>query len=225
MKCENLEQVAKENPARYDSQSNGGTEIGVQLLRGLFRTLKLCIESRINKFIPIDHAVIPWLLQHTCLLLNARCKGPDGLTSWSRIRGRPFNQRLIGFAEVVLYKLPVKGPHAQPDGNMGAGWAEAVFLGYQRSSNCYTVATERGVISTRSIYRQPLPQRWSAAAVAKIRATPWTERERQHGEVQFREPPETTADPVPTEVPSAPRRMIINRSDLEAHGYTVDCQQ
>ena len=35
-KCQTLEQVAKEEPARYDSQSNGLTEVGVMLVRGLF---------------------------------------------------------------------------------------------------------------------------------------------------------------------------------------------
>ena len=33
--------ISKEDPAPYDSQGNGGTEVGVMILRGLFRTLKL----------------------------------------------------------------------------------------------------------------------------------------------------------------------------------------
>ena len=30
-------------PAAYESQSNGATEVGVKLTRGLFRTIKLCL--------------------------------------------------------------------------------------------------------------------------------------------------------------------------------------
>ena len=41
--------VMHENPPTYDSQSNGGTEIGVRLVRGLFRTLRLCLEARLGK--------------------------------------------------------------------------------------------------------------------------------------------------------------------------------
>ena len=108
---------------------------------------------------------------------------------------------------------------------MGAGWAEAVFLDYQRSSNCYIVATERGVESTRSLYRQQMQQRWSPAAVARIKATPWTEREKHSLDVHFNEPPEAPGDPAPREAPTAPRRMRINKSDLETHGYTANCQQ
>ena len=64
-----LKRLSKEEPATYDSQSNGGTEVGVMLVRGLFRTLKLCLESQVERFISAGHAIIPWLLGHTCLVL------------------------------------------------------------------------------------------------------------------------------------------------------------
>ena len=46
VECKHIDQLAKEDPAAYDSQSNGGTEIGVRQIRGLFRTVRLCLESR-----------------------------------------------------------------------------------------------------------------------------------------------------------------------------------
>ncbi len=113
-KCDDLENVQQESPPAWDSQSNGGTEVGVRLVCGLFRTLKLCLEARIGKFVPVTHAIVPWMLQHTCTLLNAQTRGPDGLTPWARIKGRSFNQRLLGFGEVVLYKLSTKAPHSAP---------------------------------------------------------------------------------------------------------------
>ena len=85
-------------------------------------------------------------------MLNARARGPDGLTAWERVKGRAFNQLVLGFAECVLYKLPTKGPRSKPDGNMGTRWLEGVFLGFNRSSNTYTIATEDGVESCRSLY-------------------------------------------------------------------------
>ena len=83
-KCQNMEQIAREHPARYDSQSNGLIEVGVMLVRGLFRTLKLCIESRIERRVPEGHAIVPWLLVHTCLILNSTIKGPDGFLQHGR---------------------------------------------------------------------------------------------------------------------------------------------
>ena len=106
-------------------------------------------------------------------------------TPWQRVKGRSFRQLLLGFGECVLYKLPVKGPHSRPDGNMGSRWLEGVFLGYSRSSNTYIVATVDGVVNVRSIYRRPAENRWSFERVARIAATPWSTRERPEVEVEF----------------------------------------
>ena len=108
-----------ESPTAYEPQSNGGTEVGVKIVRGLLRALKSCLEQRLGKYVPVDHALMPWLLEHTCILLDAESGGHDGLASWERMKGRKSNQLLFGFGEIVLYKLPSKGPWADPDGNVG----------------------------------------------------------------------------------------------------------
>ena len=86
--------VQTESPAAYDSQSNGGIEVGITIVRGLFRTLELCSGARLGKYISSNHALVPWLLQHTCTLLSAKSSGSDGLTCWERIKDRSFNQLL-----------------------------------------------------------------------------------------------------------------------------------
>jgi len=125
--------IGSETPPAYDSQSNGAVEVGVMLIRGMFRTIRLCLEARLDRKIPVDHALIPWLLEHACLLINAKSRGADGLTGWARARGRNFAQKLVGFGEKVLYKLPMKGPHAAA--NMDAKWADGACLGYSWTSN------------------------------------------------------------------------------------------
>ena len=77
-----VDKISDEQSPAYDSQSNGGTEVGVMLIRGLFRTLRLGLEAAIGKRIPINHAIIPWLLEHTVLLLSIRTRLPNGLTPW-----------------------------------------------------------------------------------------------------------------------------------------------
>ena len=224
---ETIEQASRESSPEYDSQANGGTEIGIKLVRGMFRTLKLCLEARIGKFVPITHSLIPWLLEHCCMLLNARVKGPDGLTPWTRVRGRPFRQRLVGFGEVILYRLPTKGPHHNPDGNMGTQWREGIFLGYDRGNHTYIVGTTFGAAWTRALTRRPVNNRWSSDKLASLRATPWSERRiaDPRAEAQFVEPAETTQEPQPPERPGLPRRMRIDKADLEQFGYTNGCVQ
>ena len=121
----------------------------------MLRTFKLCLESRLGKIIPVDHPIMGWMLQHVCLVLNAVVRGQDGHTAWARIRGRPFSQQLLGFAEAVLYRYPVKGPKSQPDGNMGALGMDGFFLGYNRNSNTFIVHTNGGFVHARSVTRKP----------------------------------------------------------------------
>ena len=139
IKVRGVAQISTEHPPRYDSQSNGGVETGVRILRGHFRTLKLCLEARIGKVIPTNHALVPWLLEYAAMILAVTYVGPDGKTAWCRARGRNFKRSSLNFAELVIYKLPAKGPMHNPDDNMGSQWAEGVFLGYSRSSNTYIV--------------------------------------------------------------------------------------
>ena len=192
------------------------------LIRGLFRTLKLCLEARIGKVIPVGHALIPWLLEHTAMLLNVKCRGQDGLTPWQRVRGRPFNQPMLGFAEMVLHKLPPKDPKSGLDGNMGSRWGVGAFLGFHRQSRTYIVATADGIAKARSISRRPGPDRWSCDALAKIQATPWSLRETTRPEVRFHE--QSAEAPAPeARAREPPRRFRINLADLHAHGFTDSC--
>ena len=151
--------------------------------------MKLCTEARIDKFISVDHPVVAWLLERTCMILSMRVRGSDGLTAWARVRGRAFNQRMLSFLESVFYKLPTKGPQAAPDTNMGTRWVVGTFLGYSRNSNCYLVGTAGGGILGR-----PAEERWSANEVAQVQATLWSLHERPEVEVGFREPGTEQAD-------------------------------
>ena len=118
----------RRNTADLDSQANGGIEVGIRIVRGVLRTIKMCFEQRIDRHIPVSRPVVEWLLEHACFLITALVRGDDGLTAWARTRGRPFSQQVVGFGEVVLYRYPAKGPQHDPHGNVGALSAEGVFL-------------------------------------------------------------------------------------------------
>ena len=137
------------------------------------RTLRLCLDARVGRKVPDSHPLMAWLLEHTALLLNVTVRGDDGLTPWARVRGRAFNQRLFGFGESVIAKQPPKGPQHDADGNMGPRQQLGVFVGYCRNSNCYRVILDNGqYISTRSLRRRPMADRWSPGELAKVQSTP-----------------------------------------------------
>ena len=226
IKVKGITQISVEHPPRYESQSNGGIETGVRIIRGQFRTLKLCLEARLGKIVPVNHALIPWLLEYTALLITVRYVGTDGRTAWCRARGRNFRMDSMNFAELILYKLPMKGPLHDPDGNMGAQWAEAIFLGYSRFSNTFIVYTSAGINTARTLRRRPESERWSSERLAQVTATPWSIYERPAVQVRFREaaaPSENDLDS--QEQPVQLRNMRINKDDLDQYGYTEGCIQ
>jgi hypothetical protein len=156
-------------------------------------------------------------------ILSVLGRGADGLTPWARVRGRPFDQQVVCFGEVVLYKLPVKGTRSQPDGNMGTTQGGGVFVGYHRSSNTSTLATADGKVEARSLTRRPEPNRWSAEKLAEIKATPWSRREKPESSVCFEQPAGEAAVPPGAVRPSAPKEFRINQSDISEHGYSGGC--
>jgi hypothetical protein len=57
-----VQNVSIEHSAEYESQSNGGTECGIRAVRGIFRTIKVCLEERVGQKIPPTHALSAWLV-------------------------------------------------------------------------------------------------------------------------------------------------------------------
>ena len=107
IKCEvGVDQASREHSFEYDSRSNGGTEIGIRNVRGLFRTLKLCLEKRIGHKIPAHHPLTSWLLEHTAMLMSSQVVGPDGRTPWRTVRGRDFGMTNFAFCEKVMLARP-----------------------------------------------------------------------------------------------------------------------
>ena len=225
-KVEDLESLSTEQSQKYDSQANGATEVGIRSVRGLFRSVKLCLQRRIGKALPAQHPLTSWLLEHTCLLLNARVRGEDGRTPWARVRGRAFGQRLIGFAEQVLWKLPTKGPQHDADGNMSARWAKGTFIGYQRGSNSYRLIDSEGVHQeSRAVQRKPAQEKWDSVALEKIQVTPWSLRT-VDAAVRVDLGAEVAGHPLaPAEGPSLARRLKITKHTLRDFGYTDGCRQ
>ncbi len=82
IKCgvEGIESVTSEESPPYDSQANGGTEVGIRAVRGLFRTLKLNLEERLGREVPPNHPLMAWLVEHTAIVLNIGMRGSDGQT-------------------------------------------------------------------------------------------------------------------------------------------------
>ena len=215
---------SSEHSADYDSQANGGTETAVRMIRGPFRSMRLDLEKRIGWKIPIHHATMTWLLNHVANLRNVLGVGDDGVTGWTRARGRPFNMPLYHFCESVMFKLPSKGPMSNPRGNMGSQWSSGIYLGFCRNSNEHILGTTEGVKYARAIQRRPYEEQWKTEPVAELRATPYSMREKHEPGVVFDEPVDRHPPPEEKPVPM-PRNFRVARKDVQnpTIGFTVNC--
>jgi hypothetical protein len=73
------------------------------------RTIKIDVEGRLGKRIPLNHPLNSWILEHSALLISALRRNDDGVTPWAKVRGRPFAMDLLPFGESIFRKQPTKG--------------------------------------------------------------------------------------------------------------------
>ena len=96
-RIQGLEQCLEEHPPEYDPQANGSAEVGVKLVKGHFRTVKSCLESKIGFKIPVQHPLVAWLVRHAASLVTWCSRGHDGRTAYQRVKARDFRTRLMAF--------------------------------------------------------------------------------------------------------------------------------
>ena len=109
---------------------------------------------------------------------------------------------------------------------MDTRWLEGVFLGFNRSSNTYVVATDDGVVSCRSLYRKPIENRWAAERIMQLKSTQWTLRKRAQLQALLRSAPAPSGDPpAPRTEGPLPKAFRISYNGLVEHGFLQGCPQ
>ena len=99
LKVEGME-ASSELPVPYDLQSNGGTEGGAKLVKQKLATLRACLEERVGYRVPPTHPLMTWLVSHAAMVLTYCIV----MSSYHRLRGRPFGGRWVAFGEKVSYR-------------------------------------------------------------------------------------------------------------------------
>ena len=135
------ETVPIESPVRA-SKSNGQIERCIRTFQGQVRTIKHYLESKIQKRMEVDSALYSWLVVYCADIMNKFLVGKDGLTAYERITAHKCKHFIIGFGEVVDYKLEYdKGDRHKADSDVHQG----IFLGYAWRSTEYRIGTPNGI--------------------------------------------------------------------------------
>ena len=199
LKVEGMDQACEEHPPPYDPQANGGIEIGVKLVKGHLKTLRSALEIRVGFKIPVAHPVVAWLVTHSSNILTWLSKGKDGRTAYHRVRGRPFNGKLLAFGESCRYK---SRSHEQLHGR--ERWAEAIYLGRERKHGQHILfdGGSAAVAYARTVLRVPNAQKWKPTDIANVRVLPWSLHESRKPDVIFKDQVEKQ------EAPENPLRLF-----------------
>ena len=171
----------------------------------------------------MNHPLMAWMVENVAMTLTIRVRGEDGLTAFHRLRGKAFSKRMVGLAELCLYKLPTKGPTHDEGGKLERRWKKCIFLEYNRMSNEYTVFdTEAGkVAKARSMMRKPMDEGWSHEEMSKVTMRPHDTHVAREPEVSF----ERKADEdkqAEEEQQRIVRRLYMRKADSDKHGYTEE---
>ena len=85
-----------------ESQSNGAIERAIQSIEDQLRTLKLALESRIGKRIPMSHPVMTWLVQHSTIVPARYLEDSEGVTGYDKLRGAMPRDRIAEFGKTIM---------------------------------------------------------------------------------------------------------------------------
>jgi hypothetical protein len=124
------DQVIQEASPVGDSQANGDVENPVQLVRGIYKTLKSDLETEYAQIIPADHPALVWLVRHSGLNIFRFHKGADGMTAYRRIKGKDFNRKIVKFGENIMWLRPKSITKRKSEYK----WEEGIWLGIREES-------------------------------------------------------------------------------------------
>ncbi len=212
-----------------ESQSNGGIEGAVRIVKDIVRVHLLALEAKIDAKFPSGHPVLTWLIEHASDIVSKHMVGVDGKTGYERLFGRPSREEGLEFGETLHWRhRPTKDMNVVLD----ARWSSGVWLGRSWGGIVHQVFANGKVHGVRGVQRQPRDARWRKEALEAVTATPWDRAPTAEGELRVLPP---LAPPAAAQGPAAaeevrepeynPRRVFIKLSDLELHGFTAGCRR
>ena len=165
-------EVIDEDSIKGESQTNGLAEVGVKIIEGIVRTLKIDLEKNMKKAVDNKSVALAWLVEHSCVVYNRCTVCSDGRTPWQRAYGKAASLPLVPFGEKVLYKkLKATGDKKN---SLEPRFSYGIYLGSRPKSGEHYIGIEEGVIRCRDVRRLAEDKRYDVEMLEKIKGTPWS---------------------------------------------------
>lgn len=157
----------------YHPQTHGLAEKGVQDFMNQMRKLKIGLEGRIGRRIPIEAGVIAWMVEHAATIINRHQVGHDGKVPYERVYHRKPPTTQVEFGEQIMAKISPKTQKTSRRNPLSKRIVEATWIGTQETTTEHIVALPSGKIArVRTVYRRPMADRWDAEKILNIKAVP-----------------------------------------------------
>ena len=157
-----------------------------------------------------------WLVPHVAAINTYRVRGEDGKTAYERARLRPFNGRLLRFAEQCSYRDRPKEVTSEE-----YRWHKGIFLGMCGTTGQYVLydVDKKAVKHARTVKPLPEEHKWNVDIVESMRLTPFDQHIAKAPEVTFQERPEQPGDKEQGKKPQI-KKLYIKSDDLKRFGFT-----
>ena len=185
------------------------------MLRGLIRTVKYHIESRIQEPLNDDSLAMPWLVEHAGYVK----KGCDGKTPFERLHGKKPTHEFVPFGEKVLARKITTDPMHRMNPRCQCG----IWLGMRNNSAECFIRNAESVFRAREIGRLEPQDRWDTEAINNVIGVPWR---KTNGRWTV-DRPEAQVDPIP--IPPLPfegvrvQRERTTKQNINEFGATIGC--
>jgi hypothetical protein len=153
------------------SQSLGSAERFHAKLFGQVRVLRKQLQEAYGHAVPTGHFIVPWLVRHAAWLLGRYRLHADGLSSFQRCWGRPYDAGLCQLGETVFFRLV-----GSQVAKLSSVWEPGLWLGRTTESGEVLVATPDSVFKARSVRRLPLHEKFDKELFDKACGVPWAPR-------------------------------------------------
>ena len=126
------------DPPAEESQSNGSVENGVKLFKGLLRVHLAALERKVEGYIPSEHPLMSWLVEHVADIITKYLRGNDGRTGYERLYGKQVHEEGLEFGEKIRWKKRRKhdynivlDPRWEEGTWLGRAWGSITHSAYQ----------------------------------------------------------------------------------------------
>ena len=117
------------------------------------RCFRIFLREKAKMEITTESPLLPWLVRHCGWILSRYAVRADGMTGFSRLKGREYTSGIAIFGEAIWYKLPKTA--------LDNRWRTAIWLGKSDRSDERIIGLESGAILARPVRRKVEGKRWN----------------------------------------------------------------